>query len=387
MATRGLRRLAPALLLLLIALLVGLSLGTSLLVMRHFRREAQSASQLFAGVFAGLSDSREGAEAGALLRLGERVRELGMPLVVTDGTGRVTAYDNLPFEVTGPDDPRLADYVRRLDRWNPPVTDSLVGQVHYGALPAGRFITTLVILEAATIAVFLGLAIYAWRASMASQRDRVWVAMAREAAHQLGTPLMSLHGWIEALRSRPTPPAGLADHLLADTERLDRVAQRFERIGNAPRREPVGLGALADRVAHYFRPRLPKHANQIDLRVEAAGMGPTVRGDPVLLEWALEALVRNAIDALQGRGGTIVIAARAEAETGELRVTDDGPGVPREMRRQIFEPGMTTKEGGWGIGLALARRVVEDGHGGRLDLDPLAEGTTFVMRVPLAESA
>ncbi|HEX5634117.1 MAG TPA: HAMP domain-containing sensor histidine kinase, partial [Gemmatimonadales bacterium] len=325
------------------------------------------------------------AEAGALLKLGEQVRELGMPLVVTDASGKVTAWDNLPFEPTGPDDPRLPGFVTKLDRWNPPLTDTLVGQIHYGALPAGRFISTLVLLEALTIAVFLGIAVYAYRAAMASQRDRVWVAMAREAAHQLGTPLMSLHGWIENLRGRPTPPPGLADHLLADTERLDRVAQRFERIGNAPRREPIGLGALADRVAHYFRPRLPKHANQIELRVEAPGAGPTIRGDPVLLEWALEALVKNAIDALQGRPGSIVLQAGTANGYAELRVVDDGPGVPREMRRQIFDAGISTKARGWGIGLALARRVVEDAHDGRLELDPSAAHTTFVIRIPMRD--
>jgi signal transduction histidine kinase len=382
-----LRRFAPALVVALVALLVGLSLGTSALVVRHFRSEAQAASRLFGGVFAGLNDPGEGAAEGALLRLGEQVRELGMPLVVTDAAGRPTAWDNLPFEPTGADDPRLAAYAAKLDRWNPPLTDSLLGQIHYGALPAGRFISTLVLLEAATIAVFLGIAVYAYRAAMASQRDRVWVAMAREAAHQLGTPLMSLHGWIENLRGRPTPPPGLADHLLADTERLDRVAQRFERIGNAPRREPIGLGALADRVAHYFRPRLPKRANPIELRVEAAGPGPTIDGDPVLLEWALEALVKNAIDALQGRRGTIVLQAGMAGDQAELRVVDDGPGVPREMRRSIFEAGISTKERGWGIGLALARRVVEDAHDGRLELDPNAARTTFVIRIPVRNGA
>jgi signal transduction histidine kinase len=260
-----------------------------------------------------------------------------------------------------------------------------VGTIHYGGMPAGRIITTLVVFEAVTIAFIIGIAIFAYRAAIDSQRDRVWVAMAREAAHQLGTPLMSLHGWIETLRSRATPPVGLADHLLADTERLDRVAQRFERIGNAPRSELIGLGALADRVAGYFRPRLPKHANPIDLRVEAAGAGPSVKGDPVLLEWALEALVKNAIDALQGRGGTITIHAEAVRGSGELRVVDDGPGVPREIRRSIFEPGITTKERGWGIGLALARRVIEDAHHGRIELDPLAATTAFVIRIPLAD--
>ncbi len=381
-----LRRLAPALVVVLAALLVGLSVGTSLVVMRHFRREAESATRLYAGVFAGLNDARPGGEAGALLRLGEQVRALGMPLVVTDPTGRVTAFANLPFDATL-DDPQVRAYAARLDRRFPPITDSLLGTVHYGPMPAGRIITALVVLEALTVAAIVGVAVAAYRTAMASQRDRVWVAMAREAAHQLGTPLTSLHGWIESLRSRPTPPPGLADHLQADTERLDRVAQRFERIGNAPRREPIGLGALADRVAGYFRPRLPKHANRIELSVDAPGPGPTVLGDPVLLEWALEALVKNAIDALQGRGGTIVLRAEQHGLDAELRVIDDGPGVPREIRRTLFEPGITTKERGWGIGLALARRVVEDGHRGRLELDPEAAATTFVIRIPVAEAA
>lgn len=378
-----LRRWAPGLAVALVVALIILSVGTSFFVVRHFRREAENASRLYAGVFAGLNDPRPGAEASALLRLGERVRLLGMPLVVTDDQGRVTAYDNLPFAATSRDDPAVRAYALRLDRRYPPIVDSLVGTIHYGPMPAGRIITALVVFEAVTIAVIVSVSLYAYRAAVDSQRDRVWVAMAREAAHQLGTPLMSLHGWIEAIRSRPTPPPGLADHLLADAERLDRVAQRFERIGNAPRREPIGLGALADRVAGYFRHRLPRHANPIELRVEAAGPGPTVAGDPVLLEWALEALVKNAIDALQGRQGTIVIAADTVNGAGELRVVDDGPGVPRDLRRAIFEAGVTTKERGWGIGLALARRVVEDAHDGRLELDPVSQHTTFIIRIPL----
>lgn len=384
MRSQRVRRLAPVLVVVLVALLVGLSVFTSLVVMRHFRREALSASRLYAGVFRGLNDPKEGAEAEALLALGERVTSLGMPVVVTDDSGRVTAFANLPFTAED-DDPRVLAYAARLDRINPPFTDSLVGTVHYGAISAGRVITALVVLEVVTLALIISVAFAAYRWAIAAQRDRLWVAMAREAAHQLGTPLMSLHGWIENLRSRPTPPPGLAEHLRADTERLDRVAQRFERIGNAPRRELIGLGALADRVAGYFRHRLPKHANPIELHVEAAGPGPQVRGDPVLLEWALEALVKNAIDALHGRAGTITIVAEAVNGAGEVRVIDDGPGVSREMRRRLFDPGVTTKERGWGIGLALARRVIEESHEGQIELDALAPQTTFIIRIPLAE--
>ena len=132
------------------------------------------------------------------------------------------------------------------------------------------------------------------------------------------------------------------------------------------------------------RPRLPRHANMIDLRVEAPGAGPTVLGDPVLLEWALESLVKNAIDALQGRPGTIILRVGADDAMGAIRVIDDGPGIAKELRRTLFEPGITTKRGGWGIGLALSRRVVEDAHEGALMLEPTERGTCFLIRVPLA---
>jgi signal transduction histidine kinase len=370
----------------LVALLASLSFGTGVLIFRHFKADASATSRLYSGVFGGLNNPRPGAEAEALLRLGEQVRALGLPLVVTDTAGRVTAAANLPFEAPL-DDPRVKSYASRLDRQNPPITDAAIGTVHYGPLPAQRNLIALAVLQGLTIAVMVGVAVFAYRSAMAAQRDRLWVAMAREAAHQMGTPLTSLQGWIERVRSRATPPPGLADHLSADAERLDRVAQRFERIGNPAKREPIGLGALADRVAGYFRPRLPRHANMIELRVEAPGAGPIVLGDPVLLEWALEALVKNAIDALQGRPGAIILRIGAEDDRGAIRVIDDGPGVPKELRRTLFEPGTTTKRGGWGIGLALSRRVVEDAHGGVLTLEPTERGTCFVIRIPLAARA
>jgi signal transduction histidine kinase len=381
-----LQRLAPTVAVLLVALLAGLSLGTGLLIIRHFRADATATSRLYSGVFGGLNDPRAGAEAEALLRLGEQVRALGIPLVVTDRTGKVTAAANLPFEAPL-DDPRVLAYAARLDRQNPPIVDQAIGTVHYGPLPAQRNLTALAVLQALTIAVMVAVAVFAYRSAIAAQRDRLWVAMAREAAHQMGTPLTSLQGWIERVRSRPTPPPDLADHLAADAERLERVARRFERIGNPARREPIGLGALADRVANYFRPRLPRRANPIELKLEAPGMGPMVEGDPVLLEWALESLVKNAIDALQGRSGTIILRVGAEQGMGEVRVIDDGPGVPKEIRRTLFEPGFTTKHGGWGIGLALSRRVVEDAHRGNLLLETTDKGACFLMRVPLAKSA
>ena len=380
----SIRRLAPSVIVALAVVLIALTLGTGAVVARHLREDALNISRLYSGVFAGLNDPTPGAEAGALLQLGERVRQQGLPLVVTDGMGQVTAFANLPFDATL-DDPRVRAYAAELDRVNPPLVEQGLGTLHYGPLPARRQLALLALLQALTVMVMVGVAIAGYRHALASQRDRLWVAMAREAAHQMGTPLMSLQGWIEVLRSRPTPPADLAEHLVADAERLERVAQRFERIGNPARRDPIGLGAMADRVAGYFRPRLPRHANPIEIRVEAAGAGPTVLGDPILLEWALESLVKNAIDALRGRSGTITLRVESEGRHGVLRVIDDGPGIEGSIRRTLFQPGISTKTGGWGIGLALATRVARDAHDGDLSLEQTAAGASFRLALPLQD--
>lgn len=386
MRNDSIRRLAPGVIVTLAVVLIVLTAGTGLMVTRHLQQDALNISRLYSGVFAGLNDPTPGAEAGALLQLGERVRQQGLPLVVTDGMGQVTAFANLPFDAPL-DDPRVKAYALGLDRVNPPLVEPSVGTVHYGPMPARRQLGLLALLQSLTVAVMVGVAYYAYRHAMSSQRDRLWVAMAREAAHQMGTPLTSLQGWIEVVRSRPTPPADLAEHLAADAERLERVAQRFERIGNPAKREPIGLGALADRVAGYFRPRLPRHANPIELRVEAASAGPTVLGDPILLEWALESLVKNAIDALRGRSGTITLRVESEGRDGVLRIIDDGPGIEGSVRRTLFQPGITTKTGGWGIGLALATRVAQEAHEGSLTLEPSPTGACFRLALPLHHEA
>jgi signal transduction histidine kinase len=164
----------------------------------------------------------------------------------------------------------------------------------------------------------------------------------------------------------------------ADLERLERVAHRFERIGRPPRRDVVDAVALVDRVAAYFRARVPTLAHTVVVRSEHEEPALPVEGDAVLLEWALESLTKNAIDALAGRGGQVVLSTAPLPEGRvRVRVADDGPGVPRELGARIFEAGFSTKERGWGIGLPLARRIVEEAHGGRLVLVPADRGATF----------
>jgi len=366
-------------------LLGGITVGYAWVVARHLQADARQTSRLLARAFAGLDDPRPDAATDALLDLAREVRSLGTPLVVTDTAGRVTALDNAPPEVAA-DSTRLRAWIAELDRVNVPLLQPGVGTIHYGALPAARRFLLLGVLEGGVFVCLALLAVWAYRARVGAARDRLWVAMARESAHQLGTPLMSLTGWIAYLRENPdTTAAELADHLQADAERLERVAKRFERIGRPARREPIGLGAVAERVVSYFRPRLPTLASPVSLTLHATGPGPAALGDPVLVEWAIEAVIKNAIDALSGRGGRIDVTVEGSGRATRVSVRDDGPGVPADVRAQLFEPGVSTKPGGWGIGLALARRIVEQQHGGRLLYRPAPAGvgTEFVLEFPL----
>jgi signal transduction histidine kinase len=375
------RRYAPEVVLVFVVVLGAISVWQAWAVIQHLRTEARQSSRIFGEITAALADASPGADTETLLTLVADIRASGLPLVVTDPAGGIVAAANIPFEPSASPDVVRA-YVAQLDRTNPPIEVPGVGTLHFGALPAARRLTYLTATQLALLVTVIALGVLAYRAAVTRDRGRLWVAMARESAHQLGTPLMSAGAWVERLEEGATEPAEVAQHLRHDLERLHRVAQRFERIGRPARKDRVALGALAERVANYFQPRLPRHAHPVELTVNAPDAGPTIEADATLVEWAMEVLVRNALDALSGRGGKIEIVVDETPHHAEIRIVDDGPGISEDVRASLFEPGVTTKSGGWGIGLALARRIAVDVHHGKLDVDPLAEETTFVLRLP-----
>jgi len=377
-----LRRFGPAIALTLVIVFTGVSAWQWWVVAGHLRGQARETSRLYGRVTAALADPSPDAGPAALLAIVPDITASGIPLIVTDARGRVTIAANLPFEPSDLNAPEVRELVFRLDRTNPPLDVPGVGRLHFGSLPVAHQLTRLAVFQAVVLVAAILAGVWAYRIAVTRDRDRLWVAMARESAHQLGTPLMSAEAWVDRLTDSATPPAEIADHLRADLERLNRVAQRFERIGRPMQRDRVPLGAVAERVATYFRPRLPKHARSITITVEAPAAGPYVSGDQVLIEWAIESIVRNAVDALSGRGGEIHVRVEETAECAVVRVSDTGPGVPIEVRTTLFEPGVSTKTGGWGIGLALSRRIVEDVHHGRLLLEPATEGAVFVAELP-----
>ncbi|MGH7619899.1 MAG: sensor histidine kinase, partial [Gemmatimonadaceae bacterium] len=278
------------------------------------------------------------------------------------------------------DDPRVREYIRVLAAGHPPIVDSLIGKVYYGDPPVVRGLRVIPLLQALTAAILVFAGLFIIRTRHDAARERLWAGMARESAHQLGTPLSSLAGWIELMEERANDDGSQAavSHMRGDLDRLDRVAHRFERIGREPKHEALDVAAIVEHVATYFRSRVPTLANTVAVESNVATDLPAVFGDPVLLEWAVEVLAKNAIDALAGRGGHIRLTAERRPEEGiRIAVSDDGPGVPPELRGRVFEPGFSTKKSGWGIGLSLAKRIVEENHSGKLLLANTEQGATF----------
>ena len=243
------------------------------------------------------------------------------------------------------------------------------------------------------LAVLLAVTVFRYQRRTAA--EQAWTAMARELAHQLGTPISSLQGWVEVLGLAPKQrPAQMAQVEIAsaigdDLVRLERVSRRFELIGRDPTLRRVSLKQVVDELRTYMEARLPRLGPGVALHVDVPDDLPDVQGHDVLLAWALENVVKNALDAMAGTGGSITISARApDSRWVILRIRDAGPGVPFEIRDRLFDPGVTTKSSGWGVGLTLTRRIVQGVHRGRIELlDRGERGVTFQAKLPQASDS
>jgi signal transduction histidine kinase len=213
-----------------------------------------------------------------------------------------------------------------------------------------------------------------------NEQSNIWVGMAKETAHQLGTPLSSLMGWIELMRLMPEDQQQVmeaTEEMKRDVNRLTRVAQRFSKIGSAAEVKPVEINAVISSIIGYFQRRLPHLGKKVVLTLEG--------GDPVyvainvdLFEWVFENMVRNAADAIDRIDGEIHFRVRQLRGSAVIDVRDNGRGIDPKIRKDIFRPGFSTKKRGWGLGLSLAKRIVEDYHGGKITLkDSSPRGTTF----------
>ncbi len=374
---------------------------------RVLREDAEVLEELYALQFsASLVDDPaeerrlQGEAAGRVFAELERLR---IPVVITDTLGNPINWAFLPFDEPSGSDAdstrrameRMRAYVEELDARKDHLAFPEANlEVHFGEPQFLNRLRWIPWLQAAALFAVVAGGVWMIVTSFRGERERIWSAMARESAHQMGTPLSSLVGWLEQLEGKVRPREGtpgepdLVDEMAADVRRLQKVSRRFELIGRKPRLEPVSIGGVVEQLRRYFSARLPTLGSAVEFQIDVPSDAPAVLGNETLLEWAFENLIKNSIDAMAGDGGTITVAYLGpNGRRSVYRVRDTGPGVAPQIRDKLFDIGVTTKELGWGVGLSLTRRIVEEMHDGSIQLESTARGASFRIELPRAPAA
>ena len=311
-----------------------------------------------------------------------------VPMVIADDALR-PLVTNLPKEITS-DPKRLRAEIMEMSRHNKPIvitylipptnftiyygtTDysTLVSSAHSEALAFFPYVQLII------IAVFAIFAYIAFMSTKQNEQNRVWVGLAKETAHQLGTPTSSLLGWVEYLRSQPVDQMAV-EEMAKDLVHLNKIVDRFSKIGSETQLTPMNINEVVGDTVLYFRRRVPRNVN---LTYNGLAMAPIeVPINAALFEWVVENLMKNSLDALQGQGTIEVVVGESDSDsTVFVEVSDTGKGIPKSNWTRIFEPGFTTKTRGWGLGLSLSRRIIEEYHKGRIAVvrSEIGKGTTI----------
>ena len=330
----------------------------------------------------------------ALFELQEVVVQSGIPMIWTAQDDSILSAENLPFDVdifTPGGQEQVRALVRRLSATGREPIQGVGGTlIHFGDTPQLSGLKWVPWLQASGLLITAILGFLVIRAQRRAQQDKAWTAMARELAHQLGTPISSLQGWLELLslpvEERPSAVEGdtVTGGIEEDLLKLERISHRFELIGQDPELESLDIRDVVRDLENYLHARIPRLTTGVLLVVDVPKGMPRILGSEVLLLWALENIVKNALDAMAGKGGEIRMKVRKGLPGWlHLRIQDTGPGVDPELRDKIFDAGVSGKDRGWGVGLALSRRIIERAHQGRIHLlDNEEGGAIFDIRLP-----
>jgi signal transduction histidine kinase len=382
----------------------GIVLAVTLFTMQ-MARSVEMQSRLTTWLFSSLASRFLAAgQEGDMRRVMTIVNDIEVPFIVTDPAGRPILWNEpvvgVPLPDIGllmaadpkapghPDIARILQLVHRYDEQNEPFailtpTGERLGTLHYGPSGLSRRIRWMPYLELLLLAVFFLLIVWALQMKKEGEQQRLFAGMAKETAHQLGTPLTSIMGWQELLKEKVSADEMVMQELARDIDRLRKVSARFSQIGSLPRRDETDLQEVVQNTIRYFERRLPHLGRRVELRMTGS-LTNRVRFNRDLMEWVLENLIKNGIDALKGGEGILVVELADRPDGGvTMRVRDNGRGIPPRARNRVFDPGFTTKDRGWGMGLALVKRIVTQYHGGRLEVAETGpQGTTMAIHLP-----
>ena len=275
--------------------------------------------------------------------------------------------------------------IQRLKSTNPPieiVLDETTSQyIYYDNSNLLKMLEFFPYIQLSIIALFLMLVIWAISTDKRAEQDKLWAGLSKETAHQLGTPISSLMAWNEILKTKIGENDIIISEINKDIERLKIITERFSKIGSIPELSQQNISVITEQAVNYMLNRTSK---KITYSVEDSSTEHTCLISTPLFEWVIENLCKNAIDAMEGKEGNIDFELFNQEDTLIIEITDSGRGIERNKFKSIFEPGYTTKQRGWGLGLSLAKRIIEEYHNGKIFVksSELGLGTTFRIELP-----
>jgi len=388
-----LRRYGKAAFLVAAAAVVAMFLYFSSSLISDLQAQERQRMEIWAGatreLVASAMEERPGTDVDFLLGIIQQ--NTNIPVLLTDSEGNI--LDQRNFRLPAPDnssDPRNTEYLgRKLGelkssprRIEIDIAPGVVQYLYYEDSTLLRRMSVFPYIQLLVMLAFIAVVYFAVLSTKKAEQNKVWVGLSKETAHQLGTPISSLMAWMELLPDYGVDADTLAE-MSKDVNRLSTIASRFSKIGSEPRMELVELRTVVAEAVDYMGTRI---SQRISLTFNpGTADDPQVMACTPLLEWVIENLIKNAVDAMEG-SGKIDVSLDATHTMAAIEVADTGKGISRKNFKTVFNPGYTTKSRGWGLGLTLAKRIVEQYHRGRIFVarSTVGQGTTFRIELPVA---
>lgn len=361
-------------------LIAAMSLVTSHFLVRDLAIEERNRMEIWAEAIHSLSTADDQTDLNLVLKVLEENNTI--PVIVTDAKGNVQTFRNVEIKAANQSDSMLvaarkAEVMKDGRKAIKVQLTEAPGDYLLVCYDDSLLLTRLSYypyIQLGIVMLFVVVAIFALLTSKKAEQNKVWVGLSKETAHQLGTPISSLMAWTEILRET-YPDDELIPEMDKDVKRLQLIADRFSKIGSTPEKQQVVLAELLGHVVDYMNRRT---SDKVAITARVDDAAAVVNVNPQLFEWVFENLCKNAVDAMEGQGSISINAVRLEGRMC-IDVTDTGKGIERKNIKNVFRPGFTTKKRGWGLGLSLAKRIVEEYHNGSIFVlrSEVGKGTTF----------
>ena len=360
------------------------SLLVSHFLVRDLQNEERNKMETWAQAMRALQEADETTDLSLVLNVIQSNKTI--PVVVMNSNGEVTDCRNI--DITEDDS---VDYVTRYARRMYDAGDTIkiafgdstdYQLVCYDESTMLKRLTQYPYWQLGIVMIFVVVAIFALLSSKKAEQNKVWVGLSKETAHQLGTPISSLMAWVEILKEN-YPDDELIPEMDKDVKRLQLIAERFSKIGSLPEPVDSSMNEVLSHVVDYMDRRTSK---KVEILCQVPPHEVMVKMNASLFEWVIENLCKNAVDAMEGKG-RIVLTLTEDAGKVAIEVADNGKGIRKKDIKNVFTPGFTTKKRGWGLGLSLARRIVEEYHRGRIWVKESEVGKGTVFRIELRKSS